>query len=86
MPDLPRTLKPGAIFEYTKLLIGKPKAESLSYTIVDPNQNNKEITCQNKGFKPTQIHAVLNTAVKNHIKLMKDDFAVTGNTQSINEN
>lgn len=82
MPDLPRALKPGAIFEYTKLLVWKTKAESFSYTLVDPNQNNKEITCQNLGFKPTQIQAVLNTAVKNHIQQMKDDFAAQGNSSS----
>jgi hypothetical protein len=40
MLSLPHVLKPAAIFEYSKLLVGKPKAVGFRMTVVDPNQNS----------------------------------------------
>jgi hypothetical protein len=38
MPNLPFCLQPGAIFEYSRLLVGKPQAAGFKVTVVDPNQ------------------------------------------------
>ena len=83
MPNLPFSLQPGAIFEFTKLLVGKPQAEAFSFIIVDPNRNNEKDSSRGRRLKPTKIKAVLNTAVKNHIQQMKDDFSVKGNSSPI---
>lgn len=40
MPRYTCILKPGAIFEYTKLLVGKPKAMGFKMTVVDQNKSS----------------------------------------------